>query len=246
MNKLLKAMIIEDEVESVQLLTTLVQSTGLAVVDAYTSNPDEATSLISECKPDIVFLDIKMPGKSGFDILDDLRKSNSFYPYIVFTTAYDDFAVKAFEYTAFDYLLKPVDSARLSECLKRCQRNIEKNMVQPHDELIKTYKKLLFKNSSGIIFIDPEEILFIEAEGNYSVFNLVSGRKETITILIGKVEDHLPADRFFRVNRSFIINLRFLKKVNTRPLQCILSSDGVDYKCDISRDKISELTEKMR
>jgi two-component system LytT family response regulator len=245
-SRALNAVIIEDEIESVQLLMTLLNSTGLATVTGYTTDPEDALQLVRSKKPDILFLDIRMPGKSGFDLLDDIRKSGSACPFVVFTTAYDDFAIKAFEYAAFDYLLKPVDPKRLGDTLRRCREMHENKLSQPHDELISTYRKLLFKNNSGMIFIDPDEILFVEAEGNYSVFNLISGKKEIITILIGKVEEQLPSDKFFRISRSFIINLKFLKKVNTRPLQCILSHNGNDYKCDISREKISELSGMIR
>ena len=112
-NKPIRSVIIEDEEESLQLLSTLILSSGLSIVVGSTADPEEATNLILDCNPDIVFLDIKLPGKTGFDILDDFRKLRSVNPYLVFTTAYDEFAVRAFEYAAFDYLLKPIDPQRL-------------------------------------------------------------------------------------------------------------------------------------
>jgi len=243
---LLKAVIIEDEEESLQLLDNLIIGSGLAVVAGSATDPGKAVELIIKVNPDIVFLDIRMPGKSGFDILDDLQKIRLLNPYIVFTTAYDEFAVRAFDYAAFDYLLKPVDNSRLVSTLQRCIDSRHAGLNQQPELLLNTYRKLQFRNNSGIVFIDPADIVFVEASGNYSVFHLSSTRAETITILLGKVEDQLPAETFFRISRSSIINLNFLKKINTRLSHCILVQNGKEFKCDISRERISDLAERMK
>jgi two-component system LytT family response regulator len=187
-----------------------------------------------------------MPGRSGFEILDDLRKIRSVHPYIVFTTAFDEFAVRAFEYAAFDYLLKPVEPQRLAETLLRCIDRKQSDIKQPIDILLSSHRKLQFRNISGIVFIDPSEIVYIEAGGNYSVFHLSNNRTETVTMLLGRVEEQLPSERFFRISRSFIINLEYLKKINTKQLQCILVKNGYEFRCDISRDRIGDLAERMK
>ncbi len=245
-NKILTAVIIEDEEESLDLLQNLLKADGLADIVGSTSDPEKAVDLIVSVNPDLLFLDIKMPGKSGFDVLDDLRKIRSVNPYIVFTTAYNEFAIKAFEYAAFDYLLKPVEPQRLRDTIFRCIDSRKAGIVQKPEMLLESYKKLMFKNISGIVFIDPVEIVYIEASGNYSVFHLVNNRTDTVTSLLGKVEDQLPQEKFFRISRSFIVNLDFLKKINTKQLQCILFKNGIEFKCNISRDRIGELVEKMK
>jgi two-component system LytT family response regulator len=242
----LGAVIIEDEEESLELLQNLIHANGNAMVSGSTTDPGEALDLIVKLNPDIVFLDIKMPGISGFEILDDLRKIRSVNPYIVFTTAFNEFAVKAFEYAAFDYLLKPIEFQRLNESILRCMDRQNSGIKQQTELLLGSYKKLIFRNTSGIIFVEPEEIVFIEAEGNYSVFHLVNNRTETVTMLLGKVEEQLDSNCFFRISRSFIINLSYLKKVNTRQSHCILTKNGFEFKCNISRDKVSDLVEKMK
>jgi len=244
--KSISAVIIEDEEESLQLLQNLIQRNGLAEVSGSTTEPAEALDLILKLNPDIVFLDIKMPGMSGFDILDNLRKVRSVHPYIVFTTAFNEFAVKAFEYAAFDYLLKPVDPRRLADTILRCIDSMKSGHQQQADLLLSSYKKLIFRNTSGVVFIEPSEIVYIEAAGNYSVFHLSNSKTETVTMLLGKVEEQLPGEAFFRIGRSIIINLDYLKKVNTRQSQCILTKNGFEFKCDISRDKVAELVEKMK
>jgi two-component system LytT family response regulator len=245
-NKNLKAVIIEDEAESLQLLENLLENSKLAEVIGSSTDASEALDLIVTLKPDILFLDIKMPGKSGFEILDDLQKMKSVKPFIVFTTAYDEFAIKAFEYAAFDYLLKPIDPYRLASTILRCADNLKSGKNQPADILLGTYRKLQFRNTSGIAFIDPSEIVCVKAGGNYSVFNLASNKTETVTMLLGKVEEQLPSDTFFRAGRSDIINLDYLKKINTKQLQCILVKNGFEFKCDISRERIGELLDRMR
>ncbi|MGA1977263.1 MAG: LytTR family DNA-binding domain-containing protein [Bacteroidales bacterium] len=243
---ILTAVVIEDEQESLQLLKSLVTSNGNAKVIGATSNPEEAIDVIELHKPDIVFLDIKMPGKSGFDILDDLRKIKSVNPYIVFTTAYDEFAIRAFEYAAFDYLLKPVDPERLAATINRCEESLINGSEQKAEVLLDNYKKLLFRNISGIVIINPAEVVYIEAEGNYSSFRLSNGRTETVTVLLGKIERQLPADKFFRISRTYIINIDFLKKINSRKNKCILYTNGLEFGCEISHDKIKILLDLLK
>ncbi len=247
MNKnLLRAVIVEDEKESLNLLNNLIISNGIAEVAGSVTDPAEAVKIILSNDPDIVFLDIKMPGKSGFEVLDDLRKMRAVNPYIVFTTAFDEYAIKAFEYAAFDYLLKPIEPGRLNETFLRCIHNKKSGRMQKTDLLLDSYNKLIFRDISGVVFINPSEVIYIEAEGNYSIFHINGGRTETVTMLLGKVEDQLPPDRFLRISRSGIINLEFLKKVNTRQSQVVLLKDGSDFKFDISRSRISELISKMK
>ncbi len=245
-NKLLSAVIIEDEVESLNLLHNLINANGLAEVTGASGDPSEAVNLIVSRNPDIVFLDIKMPGRSGFDVLDDLQKVRSVNPYIIFTTAYDEFAVRAFEYAAFDYLLKPVEPQRLNETLLRCISNKKAGHVQRADLLREAGRKLIFKSISGVVFIDPSEVIYVEAEGNYSVFHMSGSRTETVTMLLGKLEHQLTRQKFFRISRSFIINLDYLKKVSSRQSQCILVKNGSEFRCDISRDRIAELIALMK
>lgn len=245
---MLKAVIVEDEQESLDLLKDLIDSTGKAKVTGSTSNPDEAVNLIASTEPDIVFLDIKMPGKGGFEILDELSGLVKVNPHIVFTTAYDEFAMKAFEYAAFDYLLKPIDPFRLSATIIRCSAGKRSGTVsgQKPELLKEIMKKLVYRNISGIVIIDPSEVVYVEAAGNYSSFQLKDGRKETVTISLGKIEEQLSSNGFFRTGRTYIINLDYLKKIITRKRECILHSAGMDFRCEISYDKIKILLDRLK
>lgn len=241
----LKAVIIEDEPHSLKLLHNLIEATGKAEIAGETSDPLLATELINQVNPDILFLDIHMPEKDGFDILNELRCLKNVHPYVVFITAYDEFAIRAFEYAAFDYLLKPVEPGRLKDTIKRCIEAGNSGIRQEPGVLLDSIKKLSFRSSSGILFIDPSDIMCVEASGNYSVIHLSDNKKETITMLIGKMHELLREDIFFRISRSYIININYLKKINTRQRQCILSRSGSEIKCEISADRIHELMNKM-
>jgi DNA-binding LytR/AlgR family response regulator len=244
--KPLTSVIIEDEEESLLLLKSLIESNSLVELDGTTGDPSEAVDLILNLNPDIVFLDIKMPGKNGFDILDELRVKGTIYPFIVFVTAYDEYAVKAFEYAAFDYILKPVDPHRLGHTIQRCNKIRLSERAWQTDILPCSYGKLFFRNTSGVVFVDPADVVYVKAEGNYSVFSFCNTKSETVSVNLGKIADQLDPGTFIRISRSFIINTCYLKKINTKQQHCYLTVNSHEYKCDISRDKISELIKVMR
>jgi len=246
MNDIPEAVIIEDEPEALHLLQSLIAEKGLAKITGSATDPFKAVGLISSLNPDILFLDIKMPGKSGFDILDDLNMMKINQPYIIFTTAYDEYAIRAFEYAASDYLLKPVEPGRLSEAVMRCRNRDFQREKQKNILLAESHKKLLFRNISGFVIIDPSETVYIEAAGNYSVFHLDPNKTETVTSLLHKIEIQLPVTKFFRTSRSAIINTTYLKKINTRHLQCLLVKNQNEFRVDISREKINDLIELMK
>jgi len=244
-NQKIKAMIVEDEQEALELLTALLETTGLATVVASTSDPFEALDLLSSHEPDMLFLDIRMPGMSGFDILNELRVLTTVSPHVVFTTAHDEYAIRAFDYAAFDYLLKPIDPDRLLETLQRFQTNGKKSETDRSDTLFGNERILIFRGVTGVIFIDPEDVVFITADGNYSNFHFISGRVETVTALLGSVEPHL-GKQFFRTGRSCIINTTYLARIDMKQQQCVFIRENKEFRCEISRDKVKQLMDHMK
>lgn len=244
-NKTIRAVIIEDEQQALELFIVLLEATGLAEVAASTTNPFDAVELVIKHNPDILFLDIKMPGLSGFDILNDLKEKSNLKPHIVFTTAHDEYAIKAFEYAAFDYLLKPVDPDRLTETLKRFIAAGATDFAASVSRLSEEEKFLIFRGVTGAVFIDPAEVVFITADGNYSTFHFSSGRTETVTSQLGAIEEKL-GNKFYRAGRSCIINTACLARVDTRLMQCVLVKRGKEFRCEISRDKIKQLLDHMK
>ena len=242
----IRAIIVEDEPEALDLLSGLIEATGMAIIEASTCDPQEAVDLISRHEPDMLFLDIQMPGMSGFDILNELRRLSTVNPHVVFTTAHDEYAIKAFDYAAFDYLLKPIDPDRLLETLQRFRQNGHKGTVeQRNGTMFGNDRILVFRGVTGVTFIDPAEVVFITADGNYSNFNFISGRIETVTALLGTVEMHL-GKQFFRTGRSCIVNTSYLARIDMKQMQCVFIRDNREYRCEISRDKVKLLMDHMK
>jgi len=244
--KPIRTIIIEDDPEALYLLTTLVNSTGMAEVCGSTTNPAVALELIKTTSPEMIFLDIRMPHISGLDIAREIKQTSGKKPYIVFTTASDDYALEAFEYSAFDYLLKPFSAQRLRETLQRYRDILSYGAERAVKKGAETDGVLIFKNTNGAVFIDPANVIMITADGNYSTFISVPNRTDTVTILLGTIENQLPANRFFRSSRSAIINTSFLTKIDSKQGQCVLSKNGKEYRCEISRERIRLLMEFMR
>jgi two-component system LytT family response regulator len=243
--KVIKAIIIEDEQEALDLLSGLLEATGMARTVAATTDPFEAVDLVALHNPDILFLDIRMPGMSGFDIVNEIRKIDNVNPHVVFTTAHDEYAIKAFDYAAFDYLLKPIDPDRLRETLQRFRDNGNRVSARQADNLDEKERILVFRGITGVTFIDTDEVVYITADGNYSNFHFISGRIETVTVLIGNLETHL-GKQFFRTGRSCIINTAYLARIDMKQLQCVFIKDEREFRCEIARDKIKQLMDYMK
>lgn len=243
----IRAMIVEDEPEALDLLSGLLEATGLATVAASTTDPAEAVELILMHEPDMLFLDIRMPGMSGFEILNELNTIDLTRPYIVFTTAHDEYAIKAFDYAAFDYLLKPIDPDRLKATLERYNNhsNGDKTGHGSHQPVYNNERILIFRGVTGVTFIDTDEVVFITADGNYSNFHFISGRVETVTALIGNVEMHL-GKQFFRTGRSSIINTVYLARIDMKQMACVFIKGDKEYRCEIARDKVKILMDYMK
>jgi two-component system LytT family response regulator len=245
-NGKIRTVIIEDEHEALDLLSGLVEGTGLAIVTGSTTDPRKAVKLINDHEPEIIFLDIRMPGLSGFDILNELRRKMSSMPFVVFTTAYDEYAIKAFEYAAFDYLLKPVDPDRLNETLMRYSTTVNRDTDHRNPSLHENGRTLIYRAITGVVFIDPSEVVFITADGNYSTFHFISGRMETVTSLLGTIEEQLDGNLYFRASRSCIVNTAFLARIDGKQQQCVLVKSEKEFRCEIARDKIKPLMDFMK
>lgn len=242
----IRTIIIEDEPEALDLLAGLLEGTGLATVAASTTDPSEAIDLIVMHEPDMLFLDIRMPGMSGFDILNELNGLGTVSPHVVFTTAHDEFAIKAFDYAAFDYLLKPIDPDRLKATLERHNNgNGRKPETDRHQPLPGNERILIFRGVTGVTFIDTDDVVYITADGNYSSFHFASGRVETVTALIGNVEMHL-GKQFFRTGRSCIVNTAYLARIDIKQMTCVFIRGEKEYRCEISRDKVKTLMDYMK
>ncbi len=239
----IKALIVDDEPEARYLMKSLLADFSDVEVIAEADNADKALSVITREKPDLLFLDIDMPKKSGFDLLKDLRNFNS-YPAVIFVTAYNQFAIKAIKHAAFDYLVKPVEIDDLKETIERYKNDrISSSSLKRIENLLQNLQedKLKFATRTGFIFINPADVVYFQAEGNYSDLFLATGEKQTVTMNIGRIENQLASAKFKRISRSMIINVQYLLEVSRKDKTCYLKVNETDYHLPVSSKFINYL-----
>lgn len=209
-------LIIDDEKLARDLLREYLEGFPQIEVIGECAKGSEAVEKINELTPDLIFLDVQMPGMTGFDVLDEIDHD----PYVIFTTAYDQYAIRAFEKNAVDYLLKPLDEERFTQAVNRAlkrktaeQSNFEELLRSIKAEGKGTFDSHIFVQKSEKLFNLPvEEIVFLEASGDYTVITTKVDQFVSSSG-IGKLEEILNPDTFIRVHRSTIINLNFLKEI---------------------------------
>ena len=209
-----KVIIVDDESSGRQLIKEYLEDFKDLILLGEANNGVDAVKIINEFKPDLVFLDIQMPGMTGFDVLKHLEE----LPQIIFSTAYDQYALKAFEVHAVDYLLKPYTKERFKVAIERLSKSSETNKARPLAEslLIETSKypeRILVQKQNKLVTIAVEEIIRIEAYGDYS--KLVSSDDTYLSNYgISTLEERLDDSIFIRVHRSSIVNLNKVKELN--------------------------------
>lgn len=215
---MIHAIIVDDEPRNIRILKNLLEEFCPEVMVAgEATGTEEALKVIRENEPDLVFLDIEMPFGNAFDLLDKLMPVNF---QVVFVTAFDNYALKAFRYYAIDYLLKPVNIDELKTAVKKAaERWKEKNMAHKLDVFLQTIKpgksasqKIGLPTNDGLVFTNMEDIVRCEASGSYTIIYLQDKQKFIVSKSLKEYEDLLPGDSFCRIHHSHIVNLSFVKK----------------------------------
>ncbi|MDZ7742440.1 MAG: LytTR family DNA-binding domain-containing protein [Bacteroidota bacterium] len=242
--KKFKAVIIDDEDDAREILKKLLAAYPEIKVVNLSSNVAEARAAVIANEPDIVFLDIEMPGKSGLDLAREIR-DQGIETDIIFTTAFNQHAIEAFKVAAFDYLLKPVDPDKLSETLKRFREENRKSSLNEKLEVLNGIlapQKLRFNTKGGYIKLNPLNIIYFEADGNYTHVYLNSGRKECVSQQIGKIEDQLNHG-FVRINRSVIINKEFIGSFERKckKIKLINELEEIEFKVSSNLKELQNL-----
>ncbi|MEO8116322.1 MAG: response regulator [Bacteroidota bacterium] len=207
-----KAIIIDDERLARSELKKLLQEfPDIEVIDE-ASNADDGLEKIELLNPDLIFLDIQMPGKTGFDLLQELEKA----PRVIFTTAYDEYALKAFEVNALDYLLKPIEPRRLTDAIQKLHFEISKENAGYGSAInrgpLTENDQVFVKDGERCWFVKLNEIRLFESVGNYAkVF--FANNKPLILKSLNALEERLDDRIFFRANRKHIINMRLIEKI---------------------------------
>jgi two-component system, LytTR family, response regulator len=240
----MKAIIIDDErLARTELKKLLQDFPEVEIIDEAT-NAEEGKSKIESLQPDLIFLDIQMPGKTGFDMLSQLEKA----PQVIFTTAYDEFALKAFEVNALDYLLKPIEPKRLADAILKLQI-AERKDVKPEGEfqntsLLTEDDQVFVKDGERCWFVKLSEIRLFESVGNYAkVF--FGTNKPLILKSLNALEERLDEKTFFRANRKHIINLRMIEKIEPYFNGGLLIDLKGGEKIEVSRRQTVKFKEMM-
>ena len=204
----IKTIIIDDEALAIHELEMMLKSHPAIEVIARCEKATEALDTIKEQKPDLIFLDINMPGMDGFQLLEHLEE----VPEVVFVTAYDEFAIRAFEINALDYLLKPVNPERLTEAVTRLEKKMDLRSRQSAPKRLNIEKRIFIKDGERCYFVPLGDIFLLESVGNY-VKVYFENKSPLLHKSLTYLENRLPEDIFFRASRQFMFNLHFIKNI---------------------------------
>jgi two-component system LytT family response regulator len=239
---IINAIIIDDEERARNTLSSLLLNYCPEIsVLATCANVPDGVIAINKYKPDVVFLDIEMPDYNGFELLGFFREIDFD---IIFVTAYSEYAIKAFEISAVDYILKPIDIDQLKNSVEKLKQKKLHSQMQEQIELLKeSYKgddirKIALSMSNGLTFVEIADIILLEADGAYTTFYLKNGQRIVVSKKLKFYEDILSnRSFFFRTHRSYFINVNFIKKYS-RSENAILMDN--DTSITISRDRKQE------
>ena len=206
---MLKVILIDDERLARSELKRLLQEFPDVEIIGEAANAEEAIEKIEALNPDLIFLDIQMPGKTGFDLLTQLEKA----PHVIFVTAYDEYALKAFDVNALDYLMKPVEPKRLADALLKVKQKDEEEMLSYNNRgVLGEHDQVFVKDGERCWFVKLSDVRLFESVGNYAkVFFGIN--KPLILKSLNALEERLDEKVFFRANRKHIINLRKIEKI---------------------------------
>ena len=240
----IRTVIIDDSRQDILNLEKYLAGNETIEIAGTLSDPRTALAALMGIHPDLIFMDIQMPYKNGFEVVEEIYK-NQFHPEVIFVTAFDKFAIQAIRHAAFDYLLKPVDPVELSNAIERLQKS---GFNQNREGQVKLLvekgvapRKLKLDSTGGFTMIRPEDIIYIQADWNYSEIWFNASEHEVVTMNIGALEDILPPSEFFRISRSLILNITYLKKVNRKKRLALLVKDGKEYSFNIPLLKMRKL-----
>lgn len=240
----IRVLIVDDEEEARNLLERLLLRFQDVCVVGKATSADEAVEMMINTSPELVFIDIQMPEKNGLQLVDYFIKLK-LNTKIVFVTAHAEFAISAMKLSAFDYLLKPVLMEQLTETIIRYKADrlqfLNDHINQNSMRGAVRNCRIKFNTRTGYILVSPEDVMFCEADVNYTHIYMSKDNKETITVNLGRVEEIFAPYSFFRISRSILINRQYLSKADRRTKQCLLVKNGERIFLEIPPNHIREL-----
>ena len=247
MNGRIRTVIIEDENKSLLTLQTLLERYCTEVLVVGSGNSVEnGVKVIEELKPELVFLDISMPDGDAFDLLNRIGKVEF---EIIFITAYNDFALKAFEFSALHYLLKPINYRELEEAVQRYLRLRHATQMQSRLEVLNhtlrsNFDKISLPSNDGLIIVEIKEIMRLEAAGNYSTVFMHNGESIIVTKTLNQFEDILGDLNFIRIHNTHLINMQYVKKYQRGQGGTVTLSNGISL--SVSRTRKNDFIEALK
>lgn len=207
--KKFKALVIDDEQLARKAIISLVKEYPDIKITGEAEDVKQAHTLIAKHQPDLLFLDIQMPGKTGFDLLNEVEYNGK----VIFITAYDEYALRAFEINALDYLMKPISPDRFKLAIDRLNEE-EAMTAVPLKQNLRYDDRLFLLMGKHMVFLKISSIIYIQAEGDYTLVSTSDGRKGLILKSMKEWISRLPDNHFCRIHRSYIVNLDFVEKID--------------------------------
>ena len=247
----MKALLVDDEADGIRTLKKMLEVYCPQVdVAASCFTAVMAKQLIEQIHPDVVFLDVQMPGKSGLELLTELPAKNF---EVIFVTAHNEYMLQALQYSAADYLLKPVDEDRLIEAVQRVERKLQAGKKEePTDTLLHNLRnpgnpaemRLCLPTLKGFIVLRLEEIIYCEAERSYTIFHITGGKTVTISRPLFDYDNLLKDTSFLRIHKSFLINLYHVREYQRGEGGVVIMSDNAEI--EVSRRKKDQFLLKVK
>jgi two-component system LytT family response regulator len=244
---MLKAIIVDDEPYCCETITTLLEDNHDVDIVAVCYNAADALTAIKKYLPDLVFLDVEMPKMNGFEMLEQLPAVNF---EIIFTTSYDQYALKAIRFSAIDYLLKPVDSEELQKAIQKVLNRSQKPIAQQLEILMQKIhqpstpiNKIAMPTMEGLQMIPVDSIISCESDSNYTILLLKNKKKIIVSRTLKEIEELLEEHSFVRVHRCYLANLNEVEKYVKGEGGYLVMSDGTTI--DVARNKKEVLLKKL-
>jgi two-component system LytT family response regulator len=225
-----KVIIVDDELDAIDALTSIIEmESDLYEIVASENNPGKAFELIKELNPDVIFLDVEMPELTGFDLL---RKFEEIRFEVIFATAFEHYAIQAIKNNAIDYIVKPVSVSEVLEALSkvRTKHNHDESKTQKYSAFLAEFDdlkthKMKVPTINGLEFANVDEILYFEADGNYTNLIMKDGKNYIVTKPLKVFEEELPQDKFLRSHRSYVVNVEHVRLYDSKSNELIMSNE---------------------
>lgn len=246
----IRVIIVDDQKQECLKLTNLLSKFQEIEIVATSSSADQAIKQIIDLKPDLLFLDVQMPQKSGFDLLSELSIYSLHAPHVIFTTVHEEYAINAIKSSAIDYLLKPVQYKELSQSLARYKRitNLLKQNTHTPNIIHKDFNRILLPTIKGIKQINSHQVVYFQKDQTDHITIFYNSTKHEIiagSYTIKQLIDQLSPNNFFQIDRQTIINLDFLNEIETKSRTCLVQYNQNVIKLNISRGRLKEFKKRL-